>query len=260
MQGAPGGMGRVFRPVYPGGIFCAGLLCCAVMSGCSDMSRVDRDVRALDRKLGDLRGFQAEQAAQLTAIEGRVRELAGAVEALQHGVPRGSVPVSDPAPLALGLRGSEAPALRAEAVPPIVPLATLEADEQAAGEFFGADAGLTFSEALRAVRAARYDQALDMLQRAQVQNRSDSGAALIIFWRGVCADGLGDSRRALAAYGELASDFPRHPRTPLALLRQGSVFIRLGDVRTAKLTLEKLIAEFPRSAEAATARQRLKTL
>ena len=51
----------------------------------------------------------------------------------------------------------------------------------------------------------------------------------------MAADGLGDNRRALAAYGEMIADYPKHPRASLALLRQGSVFIRLGDVNTARL-------------------------
>jgi TolA-binding protein len=52
--------------------------------------------------------------------------------------------------------------------------------------------------------------------------------------------------------------FPKSGRAPLALLRQGSLMIRLGDAKTAKVVFKKLVADYPKSAEASRARERLK--
>ena len=71
---------------------------------------------------------------------------------------------------------------------------------------------------------------------------------------------MADNGKALAAYHEVVTKYPKHQRAALALYRQALVFIRLKDSKTAGLTLRKLIAEFPGSSEAAQAKEKLKDL
>ena len=226
--------------------------CCILASACSQVDQLEGNVRGLERKLSDIRAQQAEQTTQIGALDARLRELAGVVQELQHSQRVGS-PVVPAGSVAVAPASQQLP-------PPIVPLATLEADEMFAAGLARPAAGRAFLEALAGIRGSRFSEALVALQRAQEQNLQDEGSAQILFWKGVCHDALGDNRRALAAYGELISTFPKHPRTALGLLRQGSVFVRLGDVGTAQLTLQKLIAEFPQSPEAGVARQRLREI
>jgi TolA-binding protein len=218
--------------------------------GCSQLDQLERDVRGLERKLSDLRNFQAEQTTEISSIESRLRDLSGRVDVLEH-----AQTVRAPAGVP-----EERPAQPLQVPPPVVPLSALQADETLAAGLPRAGAAREFSEALAEIRAGKFQQALPRLQRAQEQNYGEEGTAEIIFWKGVCYDGVGDNRRALAAYGEVIASYPKASRAALALLRQASVFIRLGDIPTARLSFDKLIAEFPQSAEAATARQRLKDL
>ena len=230
------------------------VLVCLWAGACAPVDQLERDVRALERKLSDMRGQQSEQVTQISALETRVGELAGAVQELQHrqgGAQLGLAPEARPlAPVSAG------PPLP----PAIVPLATLEADEIFAAGLQRPNVARSFGEALALIRASNFDAALAALERARDQNMQDAGTAEILFWKGVCFDGIGDNRSAVGGYQELIASFPRHARTALGLLRQASVFVRLGDVATARLTLQKLIAEFPSSPEAAVARDRLREI
>ncbi|NLF25053.1 MAG: tetratricopeptide repeat protein [Deltaproteobacteria bacterium] len=234
---------------------------CLWAGGCAPVDQLERDVRLLERKLNDMRGQQSEQLTQISALETRVGELAGVVQELQHRQSNvqpgaGAAEVRPFAPI-VGVAGNPAvPQLP----PAIVPLATLEADEVFAARLPRPDAARSFGEALALIRASNFNGALLALQRAVEQNSRDAGTAEILFWKGVCFDGLGDNRAALGGYQELITSFPGHARTALGLLRQASVFVRLGDVETARVTLRKLIAEFPSSPEAAVARDRLREI
>lgn len=53
---------------------------CVSVCGCSARtSEFERDIRALENKLADLRSFQAEQSSEITSLSERVRHLTGKV-------------------------------------------------------------------------------------------------------------------------------------------------------------------------------------
>ena len=120
------------------------------------------------------------------------------------------------------------------------------------------EAGRFFSQGLTQLRRASFSEALALLQEALASSYNTELYPYLLFWVGVCNDAMGDNRSALRAYHELTSGYGKHLRTPLGLLREGSVFIRLRDSASAKLTFEKLIADFPNSEEATLAKARLK--
>jgi len=183
-----------------------------------------------------------------------VRSLAGRVEELEY--------------LQRARLGSDISALKQNIsslqrrVPPpaIVPLAALEADESLAQKLPRPEVAKDFGAALQKLREGAFSEALTLLDSAYDKNYGEQGTVEIVFWRGIAYEGMGENRKALEAYGQLITAFPETPRKSLALLRQGSVLIRMGDTRTAGLTFRKLIADYPRSAEAAQARERLKDL
>jgi TolA-binding protein len=85
-------------------------------------------------------------------------------------------------------------------------------------------------------------------------------AAVPLFWEGVAFDGLHDDRQALRAYAEVVSRYPKSQRAPSSLLRQASVLVRLGDPKAARLSLQKLLDDYPRAPEAAIAKDKLRDL
>lgn len=210
-------------------------------------------VQRLEASLGDLRSFQAEQTTQISAMQSELRALQGRVEELEYVQNQrlGST---------LSSLQQDLSTLRRRVPPPaIVPVPALEADESLAGTLPG-EVGQRLSEALLRVREGKFDEALLLLQDVNRLAVGTPTAAVATFWGAVSFEGLAQFPRAVAAYNDVISQFPRHPRASLALLRQASVLIRLGDTNAAKLTLQKLIADYPRSSEATQARQRLKDL
>ncbi len=68
---------------------------------------------------------------------------------------------------------------------------------------------------------------------------------------------LGKMREAALRYNDFIDAKPSAKFLPLAKMRIGDCFRNLGDVATAKVYYEELIKEFPKSDEAAKAKERL---
>ncbi len=224
------------------------------LAGCAGGSAHQKIISQLQADIGDLRRLSAEQTSSIGSIQNDFRLLTGRVEQLEFSQERKLN--SEVAGLQTELSN-----IRRRLPPPaVVPEIELEADEVIASRL-GDEGGRLFSNALVLIRSSQFQEASDSLERAvQMAEPDQPLVAYFIFWNAVCKDGLGDNKAALNLYFELINRFPKHPRTALALLRQGSVFIRLKDNDTAKLTFKKLIAEFPETTEAARARERLKDL
>ncbi|MBI5025387.1 MAG: tol-pal system protein YbgF [Nitrospirae bacterium] len=62
---------------------------------------------------------------------------------------------------------------------------------------------------------------------------------------------------AILAYEDYLRENPKDEKTPEALLRQGYSFYAIGDAKTGKVILEKLIEKFPNSSEAKMAKKKL---
>jgi len=258
---------KVFRLVF------VSLPLCVLIfsSGCSPAGqngRVRSDLTRVEVGLQDLRSLQAEHAAQISALEGQLRSVLAELERVQYAMPASG----SQAPQQLDTGHSHQAAHRAEGrpstdltrfptnvPPPIVPLGALEADERITSQL-PPEPGRILRNALIRVREGAYREALPLLDQGYQMSFGMEWQTHFMFWRAVCFDGMGDNPRALGAYHDLVSQHPRHERTALALLRQASVFVRLGDTDTARLTLQKLVADFPQSQEAERARERLRTL
>ena len=247
------------------------LIALLLLAGCAASSQNNRlrsDLTRVEVGLQDLRTLQADHAAQISGLEGQLREVLAELERIQYSANSPSES-SRGYRAALGsqrsgddVRSGESENLRVSSgrtPPPIVPAEELEMDEELAGDL-PPEPGRILRNALRRVREGAYREALPLLDQGQQMSGGMEWQAPFIFWRGVCLDGMGDNPRALAAYHELITGHPRDKRVALALLRQASVFIRLGDSDTARLTLQKLISDFPSSQEARRARERLESL
>jgi len=65
---------------------------------------------------------------------------------------------------------------------------------------------------------------------------------------------------ALPEYGQLIKNFPKSKSVPLAYVRSGDCFSRLKNTDAAKLAYEQVIHDYPKSAEAKAAQNRLADL
>lgn len=224
------------------------------ITGCGEsITKVRLDMNRLEQSINDMRDFQAEHTTQIAGIRNDIRTITGRLDEMQHSQSR-----------ALGsdlnsIRSDLSNLKRRVPPPPVVPVAILEKDEVFATTL-PEEIGRLLTDSLVQIREGNFAAATPALKSALELSYGKDWSANILFWLGVSYDGLEDNRNALAAYNEQVSRFSRHERAPQALLRQAAVFSRLGDIQAAKLTLKKLIAEYPKSSEVAQAKEKLKGL
>lgn len=233
-------------------------------------STLRSDVDKLQKNISDLRNYQAEQTTRMSSLENDLRELSGRIDELEFARRQGNVhapelaidgsePDSNSAQFANNSAKPGRPSLSSGGTHPLVPQSALKQDELVAAQMPGEIADL-FTDALIKLKEGSFYEAIPLLEEAYQVSFGTDYSANIVFWKAVAEEGTADNKKALGSYHEFISRFPKNPRVALALLRQASVFVRLGDSKAAKLTLNKLLSDYPKSDEAATARLRLKDL
>jgi TolA-binding protein len=215
--------------------------------GCVPTSFEQR-VKRLESSLNDIRSVQSEIMSQVSEVQDQVRQLSGKTEELQYSA-------NQKYGTDLDRLREDLSSLKRRVPPPAnVPVLPLEEDELAAQK-----ASLTtFVDALTKLRTGNYTDALVDLEQVKA-NASSDVYPHALFWIGVTYDGLTEYKNALITYNELVQKFPKHRRAPLTLLRQASVFEKLGDATASDATLKKLVNDYPNSPEAAAISSKLKT-
>lgn len=77
------------------------------------------------------------------------------------------------------------------------------------------------------------------------------------YWIGEALYGEKKYENAILQFQDVIQNHPDHPKAPAALLKQGLAFHALGDLKNARVILEKVVASYPKSEEAAKAKERL---
>lgn len=120
--------------------------------------------------------------------------------------------------------------------------------------------GSMFDNAMEMYRANRYAEAYRGFEQVLAQNPQGDEAAETLFFMGESLFARGEYDLAILDYQKVISNHAQHRRTPAALLKQGISFEKLTDLETAKIIYNKLIAEYPDSAEANAAQQQMAAL
>jgi len=117
----------------------------------------------------------------------------------------------------------------------------------------------TYEDALRAHKSGDYQKAINafdgLLQRGVKKDLEDN----CHFWIGVCHFNLKQFDQAVASF-RLVIGWKGSNKKADAYLMLGQTYAQLGDIQEAKRMFDALLREFPRSAFAPTARQKLKAL
>jgi len=83
-------------------------------------------------------------------------------------------------------------------------------------------------------------------------------AANAHYWTGESYYGEKNFEQAILEYQEVIKNFPESDKVPAALLKQGMSFKELGDAKSAQYVWKKLLDEFPKSAEAKAAKEKMR--
>ena len=80
------------------------------------------------------------------------------------------------------------------------------------------------------------------------------------YWIGEIYYAEGDWERAVLEFDTVVKKYPTGDKVPAALLKEGISFERLGATKEARLLMERVISDYPKSDEAAIAAKKIKQL
>jgi tol-pal system protein YbgF len=252
----------------------------AILGGCAtraDLLRVQRDQR-------EVRALLADTQVTVDGLRRRVESLRSQIDEQQRGgrpVGRGGArPTSEleqrladlerrlaeqgsAQPLSGGalpgepqVAGLPAPPV-AEPVRPVNPTEAALLQEEAATQSGGDE---DYREGIRLVRATQCDPAAARFRGFLKKSPKSDLADNAQYWIGECYYGQRDYNKAIIELNEVLLKHPKGDKVPSALLTLAMAFADSGDRIDARLILQKLISDHPRSAEAERGRQKLQAL
>lgn len=194
-----------------------------------------------------------ELVQRLNDLEARL----AAVEQVRAGAPSATPPPPlEPSPLEAG-RAPEVPPT--PAAPKVTsPQEAALAKEEAALQ--GGRVNGDYREGLELIRQGQCTQAVPKLRDFIRKNSKSDLADNAQYWIGSCYYGQRDYNRAIIELNEVLLKYPKADKVPAALLLLANAFADSGDKIDARLILQKLISDHPRSEEAERGRQKLQSL
>jgi tol-pal system protein YbgF len=238
----------------------------AVLGGCAtraDLERVKRDQQEMRARLADVQVSLDAVNRRLDTVRTELTDKGGgrdsaAMRELQKRVAdleaHTATVVPPPTEGSPGLPPVEAPTPnipRTEAAN----LALAREDRQPPNP-----ANEAYRRALQSYRSGQADQAIQQFREYLRNNSKSDLADNAQFWIGEAYYSKGDYNRSIIELNEVLLKYPQGDQVPGALLALATAFQKSGDPIDAKLILQKLISDHPKSEEANVGRQQLQTL
>lgn len=277
----------VFRSLFA---LCALLPFVALAQGADDrIERMERRLMAIENRVfsqsagGDNAATSgpsltalADFEVRLSQLEEETRRVYGGVEELSHAVSQlaqkleliaedlnlrlqdletGKAAVAPAAANQSEKVSTNQPAPQQQAVPLKEDAAQTTPTENA-----GISAAQHYQKAYNYLSTASYDQAEEWFTSFLEQHSQHEMAENAYYWLGEVHLVKNQPEKAVISFSNGLKAFPESSRVPVQLLKMGSAFERLGRVDHARSSWEKLLRDFPDSAEAGKARQLLADL
>lgn len=115
-----------------------------------------------------------------------------------------------------------------------------------------------YEAALNHFRANKVKEAANAFEAFGKKYPDSTLAPSARYWLGNAYYTLHNCRKAIEVHKQVAAKWPKHAKAPDSLLGVATCQQELGDTKSARATLESLVARYPSSAAAGTARQSLK--
>jgi len=115
-----------------------------------------------------------------------------------------------------------------------------------------------YEAALAAFKNGKYKDAIAAFQAFVAAHSASSLLPNAYYWTASGHYQLKDYRKASEIFAKVAATWPNDPKAPDALLAQANALGEAGDAKASKKVLESLIAQYPGTPAAQTAKQRLK--
>ncbi len=226
----------------------------------AEVASLRAEQRLLARRLADTRADLHALRTEVSRLRGRIDDL-GYRRRLSTGGPAGEEWGSAEGRTPEMPRRSEARAPAAGVRPPGAPPAAAPAPggPDLAGDLARAE-DADFRAGLQYLQRGDSGRAIQSLRRFVSRHPKDGLVPAAQYWIGESYFAQEKYNEAILAYNEILTTWPESDRVPAALLRQAAAFAKLGDRIDARLILQKLISEHPKSPEAARAKAELRAL
>ncbi len=117
-----------------------------------------------------------------------------------------------------------------------------------------------YQQGLSALKGGNPQQARELLSRFVSAYPKHELTANAQYWIGETYYSEKNYEQAILEFQQLIKNYPTKEKVPAALLKQGMAFKELGDKKSARYVYNKLVDDYPGSAEAKLAKERLKEL
>jgi tol-pal system protein YbgF len=117
-----------------------------------------------------------------------------------------------------------------------------------------------YQQGVDAQKSGNPQKARELLTKFVEQNPKNDLAANAHYWTGESYYSEKAYDQAVLEYEKVIKNYPGKEKVPAAMLKQALAFKALGDKKSAKYVLNKLIESYPRTAEAASAKKNLKQM
>ena len=152
-----------------------------------------------------------------------------------------------------GGSGGQAVATRSR---PVLPLAAPVSTSRSEPDEIRKD----YDEGWNLLKSRDYRGAIAQFKKFLRKHPTSSFADNAQYWVGESYYALREFDQAILEFDAVRRKYPNGDKVPAALLKQGYAFAELGDKVDARLILQEVIDRYPQSAEAAKAREKVRTL
>lgn len=117
-----------------------------------------------------------------------------------------------------------------------------------------------YSTALELIKSSQFQEGIKKLEKFLRLYPDHPLASNAFYWIGEAYYGLGKYRDAILQFEDFRRKYPKSTKVPSSLLKEALAFLKLQDKGAARILLNKLLRDYPKSLEAQKAKELLKTL
>ena len=214
----------------------------AVTSGSAEGDQLQRQVAELEAGLDNLRVEYQSINGRLDDLNRDNRQIADDLQLIKDDV---GLQLSS---LLSSVEELEQRPVTAATVSPPAVAESLKAPEETAEQLY--------QRALDKIRKEeRFAEGRQLLETFSAKYPQHELYVNALYWSGEALYGEKKYELAILQLQDVISKYAKHPKAPAAMLKQGLAFNALGDGQNARTTMQKLLDEYPDSAQAKMAKK-----